>query len=189
MSDKYKIRDIDKAYFVTLTVVGWIDVFTHKNHKLVLIDSLKYCQQNKGLVIFGYCLMPSHLHMIVRAEEKYTLSDILRDFKKFTSKAIVKQIAEEPESRREWMLEQFAKAGEPLKAIKDYKFWQDGNQAKEIFGTSFLFEKLDYIHKNPVEEMIVSKPEEYLFSSARNYAGLESVFDVCLISSQWKTYN
>ncbi len=52
MSDKYKITDIDKACFVTLTVVGWIDVFTRKKHKLTLVESLKYCQQNSGLVIF-----------------------------------------------------------------------------------------------------------------------------------------
>jgi REP element-mobilizing transposase RayT len=188
MSDKYKIKEIDKAYFVTLTVVGWIDVFTRKNHKFLLVDSLQYCQQNKGLVIFGWCLMSSHLHMIVRAEGRYTLSEILRDFKKFTSKAIIRQIEEDPESRREWMLEQFYKAGEHLKRIKDYKFWQDGNQAKEIYGNSFLEEKLDYIHNNPVEEMVVEKPEEYLFSSARNYAELDNVLDICLISRKWKTY-
>jgi putative transposase len=188
MSNKYKIREIDKAYFVTLTVVGWIDVFTRKNHKLLLINSLKYCQQNKGLVIFGYCLMPSHLHMIVRAEGQNTLSEILRDFKKYTSKTIVKQIEEEPESRRDWMLDQFYSAGEHLNRIKNYKFWQDGNHAIEIYGNNFLEQKLDYIHNNPVEQMIVAKAEEYLFSSARNYADLENVLDVCLISKRWKTH-
>ncbi len=189
MSDKYKINDNEKAYFVTLTVVDWIDVFTRKNHKLSIVESLKYCQQHKGLVIFGWCLMPSHLHMIVKAEAENTLSDILRDFKKFTSKVIVRQIEEEPESRREWLLERFAKAGEPLKRIKNYKFWQDGNQAKEIYGNSFMEQKLDYIHNNPVEEMIVSKAEDYLFSSARNYAELAYVLDVCLISRKWKPYD
>ena len=188
MSEKYKILEIDSAYFVTLTVTGWIDVFTRKNHKLVLINSLKYCQQHKGLVIFGWCLMPSHLHMIVRAEGQYALSEILLDFKKYISKAIVKQMQEEPESRREWILEQFFKAGEQLNRIKNYKFWQDGNQPKEIYGNNFLEEKLNYIHNNPVEEMIVTKPEEYLFSSARDYAELESVLDICLISKRWKTY-
>ncbi|MEI6749306.1 MAG: transposase [Bacteroidota bacterium] len=188
MSDKYKIRDTDKAYFVTLTVVDWIDVFTRKNHKLLMIDALSYCQKNKDLVIFGYCLMPSHLHMIARAEGEYSLSDVLRDLKKFTSKAIVKQIESEPESRREWMLEQFAKAGEHLNRIKDYKFWQDGNQAKEIYSNQFLFEKLDYIHNNPVEEMIVARPEDYLFSSARNYASMDNVLDVCLITQELKTF-
>jgi REP element-mobilizing transposase RayT len=126
--------------------------------------------------------------MILSAEGQYTLSEILRDFKKYTSKALVKQIEEEPESRREWMLEQFSRAGEHLKRIKDYKFWQDGNHAKEIYGNNFLEEKLDYIHNNPVEEMIVAKPEEYLFSSARNYAELDNVLEVCLISRKWKTH-
>lgn len=130
--------------------------------------------------------MPSHLHMICRVEGKYTLSEVLRDFKKYTSKAIVAQVEEESESRREWMLALFAKAGELLKSIKDFKFWQDGNQAKEIYGNDFLEQKLDYIHNNPVEEMIVSKPEDYLFSSARNYAELDNLLDVCLISKRWK---
>ena len=85
------------------------------------------------------------------------------------------------------MLELFAKAGEPLKRIKDYKFWLDGNQAKEIYGNSFLEQKLDYMHNNPVEEMIVTKPEEYLFCSARNYAELDNLLDVYLISKRWKT--
>lgn len=187
MSDKYKIREIDKAYFVTLTVTSWIDIFTHKNHKVLLINSLKYCQENKGLNIFGWCLMSSHLHMIVSTEGNL-LSDILRDFKKFTSKAIINQINEDPESRREWLLEQFKKAGAPLQRITNFKFWQDENHAKEIYGNNFLWEKLDYIHNNPVEEMIVSKPEDYLFSSARNYAELESVLDVILITRKCKKY-
>ncbi len=66
MSDKYKIRDKERAYFVTSTVIDWIDVFTKKNHKLKIVESLKFCQKEKGLTIFGWCLMPSHLHMIAR---------------------------------------------------------------------------------------------------------------------------
>ena len=124
MSDKYKIFDHDKAYFLTLTVEGWIDVFTRKNHKMIIINSLKYCQKEKGLVLFGYCLMSNHMHLIARAEGKYTLSEILRDFKKYTSKEIVEQIINQPESRREWMLEYFKSAGKKIKGIKNYKLWQ-----------------------------------------------------------------
>ncbi len=195
MSDKYKIYDKDKAYFVTITVVGWIDIFTRYNHKLKIVESLTYCQQNKGLTILGWCLMPSHLHMICRADGDFTLSEILRDFKKFTAKAIINQIENEPESRREWMLSYFKNAGESLKRIKNYKFWQDGNQAKIIFSKEFFYEKLEYlpvrqagIHNNPVEEMIVEHPEDYLFSSARNYAGLDSLIEVVLESSKLITY-
>jgi REP element-mobilizing transposase RayT len=195
VSDKYKIRDNDKAYFVTLTTVGWIDVFTRKGQKLMIIDSLKYCQEKKGLVVFAYCLMSSHLHMICKADNDLKLSDILRDFKKFTSKKVIQQIQEEPESRREClpagkagMLKLFSEACSQLKREQNYKVWQDGNQAKEIFSNGFLHEKLNYIHQNPVEDLIVVNAEDYLFSSARNYADLDSYIDVCLVDQKLITY-
>jgi REP element-mobilizing transposase RayT len=189
MSEKYKIYDKSKAYYVTLTVVNWIDVFTRKNHKLKIIESLKYCQAHKGLVIFAWVLMPSHLHIVVRADEEFTLSEILRDFKKHTAKEIIKQIKEEPESRREWLLNEFEKAGKDLKRIKNYKFWQDGNHPKEIITNRFLNEKVNYIHMNPVEDMLVSCAEDYLYSSARNYADLDNLLDVELIDKQLITYD
>jgi REP element-mobilizing transposase RayT len=176
MSTKYKIWDQRKPYFLTLTVVGWIDVFTRKNHKLTVINSLQYCQKDKGLTIFGYCLMSSHLHLIARTESDYSLSDILRDFKKFTSKALIKEILNETESRRDWMLDYFTKAGDSNKI--NYKLWQEGNHPEEITSNRFFSEKLDYIHNNPVNELIVERPEDYYFSSARNYAGLDNPLEI-----------
>jgi REP element-mobilizing transposase RayT len=178
MSEKYKIWDQQKAYFLTLTVEGWIDVFTRKNHKITIVESLRYCQMEKGLEIYGYCLMPSHLHLLVRATGNSTLSEILRDFKKFTAKAIIKNIQSDTDSRREWMLEYFSRARERSRKNKDFKFWQDGNHAEEISSNRFFDEKLDYIHNNPVKELIVELPEDYLFSSARNYAGLENYLEI-----------
>jgi REP element-mobilizing transposase RayT len=188
MSDKYKIWDPDKAYFLTLTVVGWIDVFTRKNHKLAIIDSLTYCQKEKGLAIFGYCLMPSHLHLIARAESEYSLSDIMRDFKKFTSRKIINQILNEPESRTDWMLEYFEKAAAGYKGKSHHKFWQEGNHPEIISSNKFFDEKLDYIHNNPVKELIVGRPEDYYFSSARNYAGLDNCLEIVLEMVKMRTY-
>ena len=188
MSDKYKIWDQKKTYFLTLTVVGWIDVFTRKNFKMIIIDSLQYCQKHKGLVLFGFCLMSNHIHLIARTESGFALSDILRDFKKYTSKEIIRQIQDEPESRRDWMLEYFRKAGRNIKGIKEYKFWQNGNHAEEISSNNFFDEKLDYIHNNPVKELIVGKPEDYFFSSARNYAGLDNYLEIVLESVKQRTY-
>ena len=188
MSDKYKMWDLSKPYFITITVTGWIDVFTRKCYKFTLINSLQYCQREKGLAIYGYCIMPSHIHLIARAEGKDSLSDILRDFKKFTSKAVINQMMSEDESRRDWMLEYFIKAGENLKGIKNYKFWQDGNHSEIICSNKFFDEKLDYIHNNPVEELIVERPEDYIFSSARNYAGLDNYLEIVLESVKQSKY-
>ena len=152
MSDNFKIKNKEKSYYLTLTTVGWVDIFTRVNHKLLIANSLQYCIKNKGLVIFAYCIMPSHVHLICRAEGIQNLSEILRDFKGYTSKKIIKQVQEEPESRREWLLEYFSKACSHLKRKQKHKVWQDSNHAKEIISTSFLYEKLEYIHNNPVQD-------------------------------------
>jgi REP element-mobilizing transposase RayT len=113
--------------------------------------------------------------------------DTLRDFKKFTSKKLLQNIIEEPESRREWLLEHFSKACSHLKRDQEYKVWQDGYHAEEVFSNKFIYQKLNYIHENPVKEKIVENPEDYLFSSAKNYAFLPSLLHVELIPQEWKT--
>ena len=169
MSDKYKMRDNDKAYFVTLTVVDWLDVFTHKNHKLKLVESIIFCQKHKGLEIYGWCLMTNHLHMIAKAVGNQTLPEILRDFKNYTAKAIIQQMEDDPESRKAWMLARFKYNGKYLKRIENYKFWQDGNHAETINCNKIFYQKLDYIHYNPVAAGLCKFPEEYHYSSALFY--------------------
>ncbi|MCC7524339.1 MAG: transposase [Chitinophagaceae bacterium] len=104
---------------------------------MAIADSLRYCQKNKGLELYAWCLMPSHLHMIIGAEGDRKLSDILRDFKKFTSKEIIRLIQDEPESRREWLLDKFSHAGKYNPKIKNYKFWQDGNHPVVLYSPEF----------------------------------------------------
>ena len=178
----------DKAYFLTLTVVNWIDVFTRKNHRDAIISCLKYCQKEKGLIIFAYCIMSNHIHIIANAEEPFLLKDTIRDFKKFTSKKIIAQIQNETESRREWMLKLFEDEAEPSKRHKYYKFWQEGNHAIELFSEKFVWDKINYIHNNPVEAGLVNKAHEWVYSSASNYQKLESIIEVERISQRLITY-
>jgi len=188
MPSKLTIREKNKPYFLTMTVVGWIDVFTRNSHKLIIVESLKYCQENKGLVIYGWCLMSNHLHIIANTEGDVHLRDVVRDFKKFTSKKIVSEIKEGVESRKRWMLANFYYAGKYLNRVKNYKLWQDGNYALVIYKPEFFYQKLNYIHNNPVKALIVEKPEDYLFSSARNYAGKDALIEVVLESQRLITY-
>lgn len=180
MSEKYKFRDPEGLYFVTTTVVHWIDLFTRKELRYIVVDALKYCQREKGLVIHAWCLMPSHLHMIISGR-KEPLSGIMRDFKKFTSKQIVEEIGRINESRKEWLLRAFKLAGEDIKRVSGFKVWQDGNQPKCIETNHFLDQKLAYIHENPVEAEMVDEPIHYLFSSARNYSEMTGLIDVELL--------
>lgn len=178
MSTKYKATELDRGYFITITTVGWVDVFTRLRQKYVLINALKYCQKVKELEIYAFCIMPSHLHMICKAPEGEHLSNIIRDFKKYTSKKIVQTIQEFPESRREWMLSYFKKACAHLKRNQTFKVWQNGYHTEVVYSNEFIKQKVKYIHQNPVVDKIVYNAEDYVFSSARNYAGLDSEMDI-----------
>lgn len=168
MSEKYKFHDPEGTYFITLTIVGWVDLFTRAELKHVILNSLQYCQQEKGLIIHAWCLMPSHLHMIVRTT-KLPLSGILRDFKKFTSKEIIEVIKQIQESRKSWILEMFSAVADHLERIKNYKVWQDGNHPELLVTWEFQKQKLEYIHRNPVVAELVDEPWYYWYSSARDY--------------------
>ncbi|WP_379085598.1 transposase [Pedobacter sp. UC225_65] len=180
MAFKYQVTDQDGIYFITTTVVAWIDVFTRKELAEVVIDSLAYCQKEKGLNIYAWCLMPSHLHMIVSATEEKNLSDIIRDFKKFTAKRIIATLKEINESRT-WMLNKFQFAAMIHPKNKDHKFWQDGFHPIILYGNDFMEQKLDYIHQNLVEANMVSEPACYVYSSAVDYCGGKGLLEIVFL--------
>lgn len=167
-----KNRITGEVYFVTDTVVDWVDIFTRPLYKHIVLESLAYCQKNKGLIMYAWVLMSNHLHAIVGSSGENKVSDIWRDFKKFTSKEIIESIKNEPgESRSEWMLNRFEYAGKNDNKIKNYKFWQDGNDAQGIYLNDYFEQKLNYIHQNPVKAELVNRAEDYRYSSAIDYAG------------------
>jgi len=179
-ADNYYISDQNAVYFLTFTVVDWVDVFTRKEYKVVIADSLNYCIANKGLEVFAWCLMSNHLHLVCRATEKYRISDIIRDFKKFTAKAILEIVETESESRRDWMLYRFEFVGKYDNRISKYRFWQDTNHAILLDRNELIDQKINYIHENPVRAMIVERPEEYIYSSARDYSGEKGIIAIQL---------
>ncbi len=110
MSRKYKFHDNDKLYFISFATVYWIDVFIREEYMEVIIDSWKHCQEKKGLEIYGWCIMPSHVHMII-GSKKNKLEDILRDMKSHTSTTLKKSIKENPGGRTEWIVWLMERAG------------------------------------------------------------------------------
>ncbi len=181
--DKYIINQQNGMYFLTFTVIDWVDVFTRKEYKLELVDSMNYCIKNKGLIVYGWVIMSNHMHVIWKAGDGFQISAIIRDFKKFTAKRIIRMIKEGPESRKVWMLKKFEFAGKKLKRITKYKFWKDSNHAIQLedFDTVMKEQKLDYIHDNPVNAMLVKSPEDYLFSSAIDYAERKGLVAITLM--------
>ena len=169
MSRKYKFHEKDGAYFISFATVFWIDVFTRKVYFDMIIDSLDYCRKNKGMIIFGYCIMPNHIHLIFRSGTGQP-SELIRDFKGLTSRKLLKAIKENyRESRREWMLYMFKKAGSKNSNVTEYQFWQQNNHPIELWSLKVFEQKLNYVHQNPVKGGFVTKPWDWKYSSTKNY--------------------
>ena len=176
MKEGYVIRDQSKPHFITATVVDWVDVFSRKNYKDCIIESLNFCIKNKGMILFGFVIMSNHIHLIIQSEDE-KLSDLIRDFKKFTAKTILNKIESGPESRADWMLKRFEFACKSHTRNEKYQFWQYGSHPEEIFSEKFMWSKLDYIHMNPIRAGIVFKASNYRYSSASNYVNDEGIIE------------
>ncbi|WP_373397507.1 transposase [Algoriphagus halophilus] len=184
MSRKYKIRDQDKLYFATFTVIEWIDLFTRREYRDIFLDSLRYCQKFKGLDLCAYCIMSSHVHLILGRNGELPIEGLMRDIKKFTSVKILEAIkASHTESRKNILLWHFGNAGRANPNNTHYQVWQQHNHPIELNTNEKVSRCLHYIHQNPVKAGIVLSQEDYLYSSAVNYAGLpEKLIDVLLIA-------
>lgn len=172
MSDSYQIKNQQGIYFLTFQIVGWVDVFTREAYREIITESLKYCKDEKQLKVHAYVIMSNHVHCILSTD--FNLSDIVRDFKKYTSKQILKAINTENESRKEWMLMVFRYFAKYNKRVEKYQFWTHENYAVELTSNEMIDSRIDYIHNNPVKAGIVENDFEYLYSSARNFAELST---------------
>ncbi|MEI7978667.1 MAG: transposase [Bacteroidota bacterium] len=181
MSRKYKFLDQTKLYFVSFATMHWIYIFSRELYKTILLDSLKFCQQNKGLEIFAWCIMTNHVHLII-GTTGMNMEDILRDFKSFTSRELKVAIkSNNQESRKEWMVWMMERAGRLNNQNNNWQLWQQHNKPIELFTFAVMKQKLDYIHNNPVEAGFVTNAADWIYSSAIDYAGGKGLLNVKLL--------
>ena len=181
MSRKYKILDQSFPHFVSFAVIHWIDLFVRSAYRNILLTSLRYCRKEKGLIIYGWCIMPSHVHLIIGTNLN-PIQDILRDFKSYTSGELKKAIKSNPqESRKEWVLWMMKRAGIKNKNNNRWQLWQQHNQPIELSTNEMINQRLNYLHKNPVDAGFVERAEHWTYSSAANYCGLQGLLDITAI--------
>jgi len=156
----------DYFYFVTTTAVRHTHLFRRDLIKQMIVDSLHHLRTTKHMKLFVFVIMPNHIHIIVQFSEEYPLSDMMRDFKKFTARQIYHQLSAEGNDK---VLEVLKQEGERVK--QKYKVWEDGYDARDVFSTKFLLQKMDYIHHNPCQPQwkLAETPEQYLWSTAGFY--------------------
>jgi putative transposase len=176
-SGGYKIRDQSGLHFMTFTVVGWIDLFSRQIYRDIFLKNMDYCRREKDLSIGAYVIMSNHAHVIWQSKSG-KLSATLRDFKSFCTKELIEAIESENESRREWLLYMFKFFANKTNQNKDYKIWTGDNHPEQITSQIFLIQKLNYIHENPVRAGLVRKAEDYVYSSASNYANGKGLIEI-----------
>ncbi|WP_162428263.1 REP-associated tyrosine transposase [Pontibacter pudoricolor] len=163
---EYRNTAPGELYFVTLTVAGWVDVFSRKEYKDILIENLKYCQEKFNLKVFVYVIMTNHLHLIVRWQDG-ELTELLGRFKSYTAKKIIGAIENNPqESRKDWLLNVFEHFAQSNKQYSSYHVWDYTNHPTLLHTNEVIDQKVEYIHLNPVRAGIVIEPEHYIYSSA-----------------------
>jgi putative transposase len=178
MSRKYKFHNPEGIYFVSYAVVYWLDIFVREQYFIAFIESLEYCRKNKGMELFAYCILPSHVHLIFR-DKNNNPSKLIKELKTYTSKKLQELIVNNPqESRKEWLLWMMERAGSKNSNVKNRQFWQQHNKPIELWSNEVIDQKLDYIHNNPVESGFVTEPQHWKYSSASNYAGEIGIIEI-----------
>jgi REP element-mobilizing transposase RayT len=183
LSNDKPILPLDACYFLTLNTVDKIDVFVRPAYKQVIVEALNYFIQARGLHVYAWCLMSSHLHLLVRTREGANPAIFERDFKKYTTPEVLKAAEMEMDLRREWMLQRFEEYSKSLKRIEKFHLWQNCSSPLRIDHEQprLLPDRIVHIHENPVREGIVEIPEAYIYSSARDYAGIHGLVNVKVV--------
>jgi putative transposase len=151
---------------------------------MIVVDSILHCINNKGLIVHGWVLMTNHVHMLVSLQQgsNNTLSDIMRDMKKYTAMQLIKNIKENPrESRKEWMVAIFEKAGKYNSNNTNYQFWQQDNHPLILNDDGKYSKALEYIHQNPVTAGLVDDSLAYPWSSAKDYAAGKGIIPITML--------
>jgi putative transposase len=170
MSSKYQFADKESVYFITASVVDWVDVFTRDIYRNILLDSFRHCQASQGLQIHGWVIMTNHFHMVCSFINGFEPGMVIKNIKSFTAMKIIDAIINNPnESRRKWMLGIFEKNGLENKNNKKYQFWKIENHPVLLDTVAMYDQRLSYLHDNPVRAGFVQEPQHWHYSSAIDY--------------------
>jgi REP element-mobilizing transposase RayT len=169
MTQRYRIvSNLDCPYFITCTIVDWLPIFADQDYRQIVLDSLAYLRENKRTQVNAFVVMSTHLHAVLWPEINNILSDVLRDFKRHTSRLISKTALQRNDHH---YLEVFAANRQSNRAQDEsqYQVWQEGSHPEAIYTLEFAQQKIDYIHNNPVKAGLAIKPQDWEYSSARAY--------------------
>ncbi len=180
MGSENHIQGRHACYFITFNTIDWVDVFIRPVYKQVVVHTLNHFIDNKGLIVHAWCLMTNHLNLLVQVKDGYTIGEIEKEFKNFTTTKVLEAIDTEPESRKDWMLKRFESVSNLLGLMKKYHVWQNSCSLQfiDIRKTESLLEYFSFIHEKPVRDRFVDTAADYPYSSARDYVGMKGLVNI-----------
>jgi putative transposase len=184
MASEHIFHEKQTSYFLTFNTVDWVDVFIRPVYKQIIVHSLNHFIDHKGLTVYSWCLMTNHLHLLAQAKETCVVAEIEKEFKSFTTRKILEAIDTEHPIRKKWMLERFENFSNMLGMMKKYQVWQTSSNPifMDVTKKEMLLEYVDHIHNNPVRDRIVDTACDYLYSSARDYSGMQGLVNISKLS-------
>lgn len=168
---RYQFRNPEGAYFITFAVKGRKPIFQVQELAEIFIKTINFTIVNSQLEVFAYCLMPDHVHMIIRSQSEVSPGRLLGRVKSFSAKSIFAYLEDSSSAWASRWVEDFKIAGIKNQRNRTFQIWEQYNSPKEITSNHMLDQKVHYIHMNPVSAGLVEGPLQYELSSARDYAG------------------
>ena len=168
----YRVLYDPCPHFLTATVNHWLPIFTRPETVNIVLDSWRFLQREADFQLYGYVILENHLHLIAASEN---LSHDIQRFKSYTAKQIIAHLEQHSSTKLLELLAFFKRAH---KKETTYQVWEEGSHPQIIESEAVMRQKLDYIHQNPVKRGYVDQPEQWRYSSARNYAGQEGLIEV-----------
>lgn len=163
MRSRNKIYNTSGVYFITSTVVDWLEVFDSDNAFQILADCINFNIQNKDFKVHAYVLMKNHFHMICSGEN---ISNAIGSIKSFSAKKMIEKLQDE---KKEAILKIFKEEKKKFKIDREFQFWQEGFYPKEILNNEELKQKIEYVHYNPVKKNYCAEMKDWKYSSAKFY--------------------
>ena len=169
---RYRVFEREYPYFLTGTVVAWLPVFAYPRFVEIIFDSWRFLQENRHVRIYGYVILENHLHWIASGEQ---LPEQIGRFKSYTARTIIDDLQA---GGFETLVQELRYFKLRHKVDQEHQVWQEGSHPQQIRNEETMRQKLDYIHNNPVRRGYVDAPEDWRYSSARDYAGTEGLLQV-----------
>ncbi|MCB0722496.1 MAG: transposase [Ignavibacteriae bacterium] len=158
----------NNTYFFTATILNWNKILREDKYKDIIVNSLQFLTNENRIKVFGFVIMPNHIHLIWKILDGHTLPEVQRDFLKFTAQQIKLEIKNiSPDKLKDFKVN--AKD-------REFQIWERNALATELITEAVLIQKLNYIHCNPIQERwnLCKDFQDYKYSSAGFYYKGES---------------